>query len=131
MRILVTGSSGWLGQTLVPWLSGRGHQVIGLDPVPSNHTQIVGSVTDRELVHLAIRECGIDSIIHAGALHKPNIETHRPSDFVAVNVQGTLNLLEEAVAPGSNVDRFIFTSTTSLMISRAFCASSRQCSKSA
>jgi hypothetical protein len=28
-------------------------------------------------------------------------------------VQSTLNLLEEAVAPGSEVDRFIFTSTTS------------------
>ena len=118
MRILVTGSSGWLGQTLVPRLSGQGHQVIGSDPVPSNHTQIVGSVTNRELVHLAIREFGVDSIIHAGALHQPNIETHRPSDFVAVNVQGTLNLLEEAVGPGSKVDRFIFTSTTSLMISR-------------
>jgi UDP-glucose 4-epimerase len=73
MRILLTGSSGWLGQTLVPRLSGHGHQVIGLDPIPSDHTQIVGSVTDRELVHLAIREFGVDSIIHAGALHKPNI----------------------------------------------------------
>jgi UDP-glucose 4-epimerase len=37
---------------------------------------------------------------------------------VAVNVQGTLNLLEEAVAEGSKVDRFVFTSTTSLMISQ-------------
>jgi UDP-glucose 4-epimerase len=35
-----------------------------------------------------------------------------------VNVQGTLNLLEEATAPGSPVDRFVFTSTTSLMISQ-------------
>jgi UDP-glucose 4-epimerase len=33
-------------------------------------------------------------------------------------VQGTLNLLEESVAPGSKVDRFVFTSTTSLMISQ-------------
>ena len=33
-------------------------------------------------------------------------------------MQGTLNLLEEAVAPGSKVDRFVFTSTTSLMISQ-------------
>jgi nucleoside-diphosphate-sugar epimerase len=38
---------------------------------------------------------------------------------VAVNVQGTLNLLEESVAEGSKVDRFVFTSTTSLMISEA------------
>jgi nucleoside-diphosphate-sugar epimerase len=87
-----------------------------LDLVPSRHTQIVGTVADRELVRRAIRDSGPAAIVHAAALHKPNIETHRALDFVAVNVQGTLNLLEEAVA--SKVDRFIFTSTTSLMISR-------------
>ena len=119
MRILVTGSSGWLGRTLVPRLSAAGHQVIGLDPVPSRHTQIVGTVTDRESVRRAIRDFEAEAIVHAAALHKPNIETHPASDFVTVNMQGTLNLLEEAVAPGSTVDRFIFTSTTSLMISRA------------
>ena len=65
-----------------------------------------------------IRDNGIDAIVHAAARHKPHIETHDNSEFVAVNVQGTLNLLEEAVAPGSKVDRFVFTSTTSLMISQ-------------
>ena len=40
------------------------------------------------------------------------------AQFIATNVQGTLNLLEEATAPGSTVDRFVFTSTTSLMISQ-------------
>ena len=100
MRILVTGSSGWLGQTLVPRLSREGHQVVGTDPLPSPVTQIVGSVDDRELVRRTIRDLGVDAIVHAGARHKPNIETHRASDFVAVNVQGTLNLLEEEVRPG-------------------------------
>jgi UDP-glucose 4-epimerase len=118
MRILVTGSSGWLGQTLVPRLSREGHQVVGMDPVPSPTTQVVGSVDDRELVRSTIRDFGVNAIVHAGALHQPHIETHRTSDFVTVNVQGTLNLLEEAVSPGSKVDRFIFTSTTSMMISR-------------
>jgi UDP-glucose 4-epimerase len=118
MRILLTGCSGWLGQNLVPRLIRAGHKVVGVDPVPSPNTQIVGSVADRELVRRAIRDCEVDAIVHAGALHKPNIGTHRASDFVAVNVQGTLNLLEEAVATGSRIDRFVFTSTTSLMISR-------------
>ena len=118
MRILVTGSSGWLGQTLVPRLTQEGQQVVGMDPVPSPTTQIVGSVVDRDLVHATIRDFRVDAIIHTGALHKPDIETTARSDFVSVNVQGTLNLLEAAVAPGSKVDRFIFTSTTSLMISR-------------
>ena len=80
MRILVTGSSGWLGRTLVPRLSAAGHQVIGLDPVPSRHTQIVGTVTDRESVRRAIRDFEADAIVHAAALHKPNIETHPALD---------------------------------------------------
>lgn len=117
MRALVTGSSGWLGQTLVPLLKRTGHTVIGLDPVPGPTTDIVGSVADRALVRSALRDNGIQGIIHAGALHKPNVATHPASEFISVNVQGTLNLLEEAVAAGTTVDRFVFTSTTSLMIS--------------
>lgn len=118
MRILLTGSSGWLGQNLVPLLIRAGHKVVGVDPVPSPNTQILGSVADRELVRRAIHDCEVDAIVHAAALHKPNIRTHQASDFINVNVQGTLNLLEEAVATGSRIDRFVFTSTTSLMISR-------------
>jgi UDP-glucose 4-epimerase len=118
VNVLVTGSSGWLGQTLVPRLARDGHRVVGLDPEPGPTTMVVGSVVDRPLVHRLIREQGIHAIVHAAARHKPHIETHDNSEFVAVNVQGTLNLLEEAVAPGSTVDRFIFTSTTSLMISQ-------------
>ena len=118
MNILVTGSSGWLGQTLVPRLSRDGHRVVGLDPEPGPTTEILGSVVDRALVGRVIREQGIEAIVHAAARHKPHIETHDNSEFVAVNVQGTLNLLEEAVADGSKVDRFVFTSTTSLMISQ-------------
>jgi|SRR5579859_253167 len=118
MRILMTGSSGWLGQALVPRLRQDGHHVVGLDPIPSATTDIVGSIADRGTVRRAMRDGGIEAVIHSGALHKPNIETHSPTDFIAVNVQGTLNLLEEAVAPGSAVGRFVMTSTTSLMITR-------------
>jgi UDP-glucose 4-epimerase len=116
MNILVTGSSGWLGQTLVPRLRRDGHLVVGLDPEPGTTTDVVGSVVDRALVRAMIRDKRIDAIVHAAARHKPHIESHGNSEFVAVNVQGTLNLLEEAVDAG--VSRFVFTSTTSLMISQ-------------
>lgn len=116
MNILVTGSSGWLGQTLVPRLRRDGHTVVGLDPESGATTDVVGSVVDRALVRATIRDKCIDAIVHAAARHKPHIETHDNSEFVAVNVQGTLNLLEEAVDAG--VSRFVFTSTTSLMISQ-------------
>ena len=118
MRILLTGSSGWLGQTLAPRLARDGHQVIGLDPIPSATTQIVGSIADRDCVARAMRDFEVEAVIHSGALHKPHVETHERSQFIAVNVQGALNLLEEAVAPGSKITRFVMTSTTSLMISK-------------
>jgi UDP-glucose 4-epimerase len=116
MNILVTGSSGWLGQTLVPRLRRGGHQVVGLDPEKGATTDIVGSVVDRALIRRILRERGITAIVHAAARHKPHIATHDNSEFVAVNVQGTLNLLEEAIE--AKVDRFVFTSATSLMISQ-------------
>ena len=119
MRTLVTGASGWLARTLIPRLECQGHAVVGLDPVASPLTRVVGSIADRALVRRTLREHGIEAIVHAGALHKPQVDRVPMSEFVAVNVQGTLNLLEEATAPGAMVGRFVLTSTTSLMISQA------------
>jgi len=116
VRILLTGSSGWLGRYLAPRLAAAGHEVVGLDPAPGEHTHIVGSVVDRGLIERAFGEHGIEAVVHAGALHKPDIARYPAQAFVDVNVTGTLNLLEAAVAAGH--DRFVFTSTTSLMITK-------------
>jgi UDP-glucose 4-epimerase len=114
MRILLTGSSGWLARALVPRLRGDGHDIVGLDPLPGPFTDLLGSAADRALVERAMD--GVEAVVHAGALHKPDILRHPASAFVAANIQGTLNLLEAAVAAG--VGRFVFTSTTSVMITR-------------
>ncbi|MEM8918127.1 MAG: NAD(P)-dependent oxidoreductase [Pseudomonadota bacterium] len=115
MKILLTGSSGWLGRFLAPRLRAKGHETIGLDVVDGYYTDVVGSVADKALVDRTVSGNGIDAIIHAGALHKPDIVRYPSQAFVDVNVTGTLNLLEAARHAGH--DRFIFTSTTSLMIS--------------
>ncbi|WP_084582182.1 NAD-dependent epimerase/dehydratase family protein [Sphingomonas azotifigens] len=117
MRVLLTGSSGWLGRFLAPMLRGAGHAVIGLDVAPGADTDVLGSVADRGLVEQVFAEHGIEAVIHAGGLHKPDIVRYPAQAFVDVNVTGTLNLLECAKAAGH--DRFVFTSTTSLMISQA------------
>lgn len=114
MRVLVTGSSGWLGRYLVPLLSTRGHVPVGLDVVPGEHTQVLGSVADRALIGRTIAEHGIEAIIHGGALHKPDIARYPRQAFIDTNLSGTLALAEEAVEAGH--DRFVFTSTTSLMV---------------
>lgn len=115
MRVLLTGSSGWLGRFLAPRLPAAGHVVIGLDVTPGIDTDVIGSVADGTVVERAFSGHGVEAVVHAGALHKPDIVRVSAHGFVEVNVTGTLNLLQAAVTAGH--DRFIFTSTTSLMIS--------------
>jgi UDP-glucose 4-epimerase len=117
MRILLTGSSGWLGRTLAPRLRRAGHDVVGLDVRPGEFTSVRGSVADRALVDRIMARHEITAVVHSGALHKPDLIRRTAAEFVSVNIQGTQNLLEAAVAAGA--DRFVFTSTTSLMISQA------------
>jgi len=109
MRILVTGSSGHLGEALVRVLRAERHEVVGLDVLASPHADVVGSIADRAVV----RDCvaGADAIVHAATLHKPHVGSHGRQEFVDTNLTGTLNLLEEAIAAGAG--RFVFTSTTS------------------
>jgi nucleoside-diphosphate-sugar epimerase len=115
VRLLLTGSSGWLGRFLAPRLRAAGHEVTGLDVAPGADTAVIGSVADRRLVDRVFAARGIEAVIHAAALHKPDIARYPAQAFLDTNVTGTLNLLEAAVA--ARHDRFIFTSTTSLMIS--------------
>lgn len=117
MRILLTGSSGWLGRFLAPMLRAKGHAVLGFDIAPGVETQVIGSVADRATVDRVFAEYGVEAVIHGGGLHKPDIARYPAQAFVDVNVTGTLNLLEAATAAGHV--RFVFTSTTSLMISQA------------
>jgi nucleoside-diphosphate-sugar epimerase len=117
MRLLLTGASGWLGRYLAPRLRAEGHVVVGFDVAPGADTDVLGSVADRALVERTFGERGIEAVIHAGALHKPDIVRYPEESFRATNVEGTRNLLEAAVKAGH--DRFLFTSTTSLMITAA------------
>ncbi len=109
MTVLVTGSSGHLGEALVRSLREGGHDVVGLDVLASRFTDEVGSITDRAFVARCME--GVEGVLHAATLHKPHAATHPRQLFVDTNITGTLNLLEEATAAG--VRAFVFTSTTS------------------
>jgi UDP-glucose 4-epimerase len=108
-KILVTGSSGHLGEALVRTLKTMDLEVMGIDILPSAFTSQVGSIANREFVSEVIKNA--EAVIHSATLHKPHVATHSNQDFVETNITGTLNLLEEAVLNG--VKSFIFTSTTS------------------
>jgi UDP-glucose 4-epimerase len=109
MRVLVTGSSGHLGEALVRVLGAEGVDVVGLDVLESPHTNVMGSIADRDCVRRCVK--GVDAVLHSATLHKPHVGSHGRRDFVDTNITGTLHLLEEAV--DADVGSFVFTSTTS------------------
>lgn len=105
----MTGSAGHLGEALVRSLTAQGHDVVGVDLLPSPYTTVVGSIADRDVVRSCLR--GVTAVLHPATLHKPHVGSHERQAFVDTNVTGTLTLLEESVAAG--VAGFVFTSTTS------------------
>jgi UDP-glucose 4-epimerase len=108
MRVLVTGSTGHLGEALVRTLQTTSHEVVGLDIVDSDFTSRVGSIVDRSHVKRCME--GVDAVLHTATLHRPHVLTHSRQDCVDTNITGTLNLLEAAISAG--VGSFVFTSTT-------------------
>jgi UDP-glucose 4-epimerase len=106
-KVLVTGSSGHLGEALARTIQD---QLVTVDITPSAYTSHVGSITDSAFVRSCMQ--GVKTVYHTATLHKPHVATHSLQDFIDTNITGTLNLLQEAVAAG--VEQFIFTSTTSV-----------------
>jgi UDP-glucose 4-epimerase len=110
VTILVTGSSGHLGEALVRTLQAQGREALGIDIRPGTFTHRVGSITDCDFVARCMK--GVTAVLHAATLHKPHVATHSRQDFVDINISGTLNLLEAAAA--EKVAAFVYTSTTSV-----------------
>jgi UDP-glucose 4-epimerase len=109
LKILVTGSSGHLGEALMRVLRNRKMHAVGIDLLSAPYTDIVGSITDKSFVGKCMK--GITHVLHTATLHKPHVTTHLKQQFIDTNISGTLNLLETAVEEG--VQSFVFTSTTS------------------
>lgn len=109
MRILVTGSSGHLGEAICRQLEEEQVDYLGVDLKEGPFTAKTGSIANRAFVEKTAREA--DFVIHTATLHKPHVATHTRQAFVDTNISGTLNLLEASVKSG--VKGFIYTSTTS------------------
>jgi nucleoside-diphosphate-sugar epimerase len=110
MRALVTGSSGHLGEALVRTLRNRGADAVGLDVRPSKWTNVVGSVSDPDLMHELT--AGVDVVFHTATLHKPQLAFLPRQAFVDTNISGTHTLLDAAAASG--VRAFVMTSSTTV-----------------
>lgn len=94
-------------------LTERGHKCVGLDLRQGRTTDVVASILDRRVIDSLFREHQFDGVVHAGALHRPDIGRVPDSQFALVNVEGTRILLDSAAEHG--VGRFVYTSTTAVM----------------
>ena len=112
MRLLVTGANGFIGGALErELLSSSGYDVIPVVRRNINGFRAAKEVGDidgsTQWSHLL---AGVDVIIHAAATtsHKSS-DLSPTSEFLRVNVEGTLNLARQAVRAG--VNRFVFISS--------------------
>ena len=71
---------------------------------------VIGDIRDRELVRKTTRN--VDTVFHLAALPGAALSRVSPAELQTVNVQGTLNVLEGAVAEG--VTRLVFASSASV-----------------
>ena len=109
-RVLVTGSSGHLGEALMRALSDRDVDAVGLDVRPSEWTHVVGSVADARLVRAAM--AGVDVVLHAATLHKPQVAFLPRQAFVDTNVGGTWRCSKRRPPRASQA--FVMTSSTTV-----------------
>jgi nucleoside-diphosphate-sugar epimerase len=117
MKVLLTGGSGDLGQTLVPRLLARGDTPVILDirapPDPPRGAMFIqGSILDRS--NLAAFFQGCDCIVHIAAWHgiHEGPGGRDEYDFFDLNVRGTFEVFEAVRSLG--IDKIVHISTTSI-----------------
>ena len=102
--ILVTGSSGFSGQVLIPKLRTLGYQVIGIDYKSGQYTTKVIDISKPFTI-----EQNVETVIHLAA----RLEHDRCSskEYHETNVEGTKNVLDIALKDHAF---FIYVSTTAI-----------------
>ena len=124
MATLVTGGTGFVGSNIVKGLAQAGHDVVCFDlngpdqltekfmsEVSSKVSFVQGDMLDRGIVERLGAEHSLDKIVHAAVftVNRAELETQRSRDVVAINIEGTANLLE--LARTLHVDRFVYVSS--------------------
>lgn len=109
MRVLITGAGGTLGAALAPLLAEAGHEPVLFDlrPLETPHRSVQGDVRRPGDVRRAVE--GAEFVVHAAAIHGVHLRDHAPEQFHDLNLTGTFNTWEAAVAAG--VRGLVFSST--------------------
>jgi len=113
MKVLVTGGSGFIGSHVVDKLRDKGVGVRVFDMVLPAYREDVefyrGSLLSLDQLRMAVS--GVDAIFHLGAVADVKDVLQEPHYSEAINVRGTINVLEAARLNGS-IKRVIYGSTT-------------------
>lgn len=109
MRVLVTGAAGSIGRVLLPGLTDRGHEVVGLDRVPQPEGEDCRWYTvdcaDPDAVAAVFAEESLDAVVHLAG--HPD-EASLP-DSLTSHVTTTAALLDAMVE--HDVQRFVYASS--------------------
>jgi UDP-glucuronate 4-epimerase len=130
MRILITGGAGFIGSHLCDALLARGDSVTVIDNFDPHYDPAVkhrnlegarqydrfelveGDIRDSELLGNVFSAAAPDAVVHLAALAGVRQSLEQPMAFNAVNIDGTLRVLEAALAHGK--PRVVFASTSSV-----------------
>ena len=117
MRILVTGSHGYIGSVMMPVLREGGHDVVGLDsdlfkdcvygPAPAEFPHLARDIRDVNLTDLE----GFDAVVHLAGLSNDPLSNLDPALTYAINHEATVRLARLARKAGAT--RFLFSSSCS------------------
>jgi len=128
--ILVTGGSGFIGSSLIDYLIDQKYTVICLDnfdtfyprPIKQDNIRsaissplyqlIEGDIRDKGLLENIFRANTIDTIVHLAAKAGVRPSILNPQEYMDVNINGTLNILETMKA--YHVKKIIFASSSSI-----------------
>lgn len=104
MRVVVTGSAGFIGGHVARAMKAGGHDVVGFDlhdGTQSEFKTTVGDLLDQDSLIEAFQ--GADVICHIGAIGDVYLAAKDPALASSVNVTGSANVGRAALAVGARV----------------------------
>ncbi|WP_337062339.1 NAD-dependent epimerase/dehydratase family protein [Kineococcus sp. G2] len=119
MKIVVTGTEGYLGCLLAPTLLEAGHSVLGIDTGYYKQGWLYNGVTAsvetlaKDIRHITADDLrGADAVVHMAELSNDPLGELIPDVTYVVNHKGSVRLAEMAKAAG--VSRFVYMSSCSV-----------------
>jgi nucleoside-diphosphate-sugar epimerase len=108
MKVLVTGSSGFIGQALVRRLKAAGWEVAGLDKGSGATSNYLCNILDAARLTEAVRQFSPDALVHLAA--RTDLDEKTTLAGYAANIDGVQNLVA-AVRLTPSIKRAIWTSS--------------------